>query len=101
MIRQAQVVVRAHVENGLAAAHSHSRLLRAADDSLGLVQPSLADLVQLRRQLFAETSVHRSIPPVEDHLTALAALHPGETGLVVAPREMIRDHRPYVEAGFK
>ncbi len=43
MLREAEVIVRAKVEHGLAAADADVRVLRRGDDALALVEPRLAN----------------------------------------------------------
>ena len=49
VVGEPEVVVRAHVEDlAVAAAHAHPRPLRRRQHALGLLEPGLADLLELR-----------------------------------------------------
>ena len=63
VIGEAEVVVRAEIENLPAARHFDRGLLRRDDDALGLEEPRGADLLQLGAELVADSREHGG-PPI-------------------------------------
>ena len=77
MVRQAKIIIGAHIEN-FPTADLDSGRLRALDDTLVLEKPGLADIIQSTFQMFLNFAVHNflshlsrlnlEIAPIENNL---------------------------------
>ncbi len=72
IVGEAQIVVRAEVQDLGAVLHPDAGPLRAHDDALGLEQAIGADLVELRADLLADVSEHCFRPLANRLLPVLA-----------------------------
>ena len=69
VIGQAQIVVGAHVEHGVAVLHADMRLLRRGDFTFLLVQPGFADFLQRIRNVAGDRLCHGSVRSYQVKIT--------------------------------
>ncbi len=61
MIRQAEIIIRAHIEDAFATGHGDVRVLRRGDDAFGFVKSLRPYFFERLRKLLFEFSEHDSV----------------------------------------
>src|SRR5205823_4362384 len=102
MLRQAEVIIGAHIENRLAISHPDVGILGRGNNALAFESAGGANFFDLPRKMGLEGRVHIArLFPVQDDLARIAGEHGLEPFLELRIRKTMSDDRAQVEAALQ